>query len=213
MSSGRTTPSDAAGRVVESLCATLLALVLAVRFGLASAWLLVPIAFTLARGRRLDELAIDPRLTPPPIATHLALGASLLALYAAVHLWIAQTFFGAAFTPRVPSGLGAIALHQLLVVAIPEEVFFRGYLQSNLDRAFPRPRRRFAGAELGPAVFVQAAVFAACHLATGDWTRLRVGAFGLLAGWLTARSGSVLAPIVYHAAANVWVAILEQSLR
>jgi len=189
------------------------ALVLAVRFGLASAWLIVPIAVTLARGRRLDDLAIEPRLTPPSVGAQLVLGAVLLALYAVAHFLVARAISGAVLMPRLPDGFLALVLHQLLVVAIPEEVFFRGYLQSSLDHAFPRPRWRIAGVTVGPAVFLQAAVFAACHLATGDWTRLRVGAFGLLAGWLRARSGSLAAPIVYHAVANVWVAVLEASLR
>ncbi|MGH7803834.1 MAG: CPBP family glutamic-type intramembrane protease [Candidatus Binatia bacterium] len=213
MAGDGTTPTGATSRVVECLLATSLALWLAIRFGLASAWLVVPIVFTLARRRSLDDLAIEPRLTPPSITAHLALGVTLLALYCAGRWAWATAFAGAEVTPRLPPDFGLLALHQLLVVAIPEEIFFRGYLQSNLDRAIPAPRWRVFGAPVGPGFFLQAAIFAACHLVTGDWLRVRVGAFGLLAGWLRARSGSLLSPILYHAVANLWVAILEHSLR
>ena len=213
MAGDGTTPSGATSRVVECLLATSIALFLAVRFGLASAWLFVPIAFTIARRRSLDDLAIEPRLTPPSLAAHLILGLVLLFAYGAGHFWIARWTSGAELAPRLPPDFALLALHQLLVVAIPEEVFFRGYLQSNLDHALPKPRWRIAGADVGPAFVIQAAIFAACHLATGDWTRARVGAFGLLAGWLRTRNGSLAAPIVYHTVANLWVAVLEASIR
>jgi membrane protease YdiL (CAAX protease family) len=37
--------------------------------------------------------------------------------------------------------------------------------------------------------------------------------FALFAGWLRERSGSVLAPAVYHAVANVWYRSLAASFR
>jgi membrane protease YdiL (CAAX protease family) len=36
--------------------------------------------------------------------------------------------------------------------------------------------------------------------------------FALFAGWLRERTGSIAAPVVYHAVANVWYAIVFSSL-
>lgn len=198
--------------VVEGLLATAVALAIALRFDLASAWLLVAVAATLAARRPLHDLAIEPRLSPPSLPVHLLLGAGLLCAYAAAHVAFAVWVADAEFAAALPPDLAILFLHHLLVVAIPEEVFFRGYLQSTFNRAFPTPRCRLAGAAFGIGIWLQAVVFGACHLATGDWTRLRVVLFGLLAGWLRSRSGSLAAPVLYHAVANVAVAIVETSL-
>lgn len=209
----RTRPRAAPFLAVEAVLATALALGLAVRFELASAWLLVALVATLGRRRTLDDLALEPRFTPPPIAVHAAALPLVLGAYAAAHVAIAIGAGDARLVPSLPPDLSPLLVHHLLVVAVPEEVFFRGYLQSTLGRALPAPKRTLFGAEVGPALVLQAALFAVCHLATGDWIRLRVGAFGLLAGWLRARTGSIAAPIVYHALANLTVEIVEASLR
>jgi len=212
MDDGDTNGQKALRLVVEGLVATGVALAIALRFDLASAWLLVAVGATLLARRPLHDLAIEPRLSPPSLGVHLLLGAGLLGAYVAAHVAFAVRIDGAALEPALPPDLGLLLLHHLLVVAVPEEVFFRGYLQSTFERAFPKPRRRIAGAAFGLAIAFQATVFGACHLATGDWTRLRVVAFGLLAGWLRSRSGSLAAPILYHAIANVTVAVVEFSL-
>src|SRR5947209_7635534 len=48
-----------------------------------------------------------------------------------------------------PLGSANDMLGQLLLVALPEEAFYRGFLQTELDRALP-PRVRVLGATLGP---------------------------------------------------------------
>jgi uncharacterized protein len=197
--------------LLECLLATALTLYLAVRFERPSVWLLVPIVLLVANRRRAEDYGLDLRFTPPPFRVHLALGAAVLGLYAAGHVAVEWLLWDARFSPRLPHELVWLALYQLLVVALPEEVFFRGYLQTSLNRVFPR-RRVLFGASAGAALVLQAAVFALCHLATGDWTRLRVFFFGLLAGWLRERSGSVAAPVAYHAVANLWYAFLVASL-
>jgi membrane protease YdiL (CAAX protease family) len=100
---------------------------------------------------------------------------------------------------------------QLLGVAFPEEVFFRGYLQSALDRVWP-PRFRLLGARLGPGLLVASAVFALGHLLTDPHpTRLAVFFPSLAFGFLRARSGGVGAAIVFHAACNLFASYLGRS--
>jgi uncharacterized protein len=105
--------------------------------------------------------------------------------------------------PRVPDRFVLRALEQLLVVALPEEVFFRGSLQGRLDEVSPR-RFRLLGAEIGPGLFLAAALFALAHYLLIPWpARLLVFFPGLLFGLLRARSGSVFGPVIAHALSNI----------
>lgn len=198
--------------LAESLLALSLALFLAVRLGISSVWILLPLAVLLLERRRLEDYGLELRITPPSFTTHVLLGAIIFALYGAAHILLARLWAGRVFDPNLPTDLVPLALQQILGVAIPEEFFFRGYLQTNLNRVFGRPAKVF-GASVGAGLWLQAALFAICHLVSGDWTRLRVFLFGLLAGWLRERSGSIAAPSLYHGIGNVWVVILDSSLR
>jgi membrane protease YdiL (CAAX protease family) len=100
---------------------------------------------------------------------------------------------------------------QLGLVALPEEVFYRGYLQTRLDDAWP-PRWRVAGATIGPALLVTSAIFALGHLLTiHDVGRLAVFFPSLLFGWLRARTGGVGASVLFHASCNLYSATLLQA--
>lgn len=107
---------------------------------------------------------------------------------------------------------------QLVIVALPEEAFYRGYLQSRLDAALPGfgwrkdasgalvpVRLRVLGASIGPALFVTSLIFAAGHFATiRQPARLAVFFPSLLFGWLRQRTGGVGAGIAFHATCNLF---------
>jgi uncharacterized protein len=106
--------------------------------------------------------------------------------------------------------LPVFALGQLLVVAFPEEAFYRGYLQSALDLALPA-RVRVFGAEIGWSVVVTSALFALGHFATiPQLGRLAVFFPSLLFGWLRVRTRDVTAGIVFHALCNVFAEALAR---
>lgn len=97
---------------------------------------------------------------------------------------------------------------QLLVIALPEEAFYRGYLQSRLDEVWA-PRWRVLGAPLGPGLLVSAGIFALGHLVTVPLpTRLAVFFPALIFGWLRARTGGIGASVLFHAFCNVYSQIL-----
>ncbi len=115
--------------------------------------------------------------------------------------WHAHGIF--ALAPRPEEVLDEL-LGQLVIIALPEEAFYRGYLQSRLDDAWP-PRWRVAGATVGPGLLAASAIFALGHLATiHSPVRLAVFFPSLLFGWLRARTGGVGASIAYHALCNVF---------
>jgi membrane protease YdiL (CAAX protease family) len=95
-------------------------------------------------------------------------------------------------------------------VAIPEELFYRGWMQTSWSRS--GPSRRILGAEIGPGFLATQVLFAAGHLVTLQPLRLATFFPGLLFGWLRARTGGVAAPAVAHALSNLLVLFLEASL-
>lgn len=117
--------------------------------------------------------------------------------------FLATAWSGRDFHPRLFGPDAAIDLvWQLLGIALPEEVFFRGWMQGRLNRLFPG-RVRLLGARVGFGMFAAAAVFAAFHLlATPVASRLLVFFPGLLFGLFRERTGSIAVPVAAHALAN-----------
>jgi membrane protease YdiL (CAAX protease family) len=93
-------------------------------------------------------------------------------------------------------------LYQFLYVAVAEEVFFRGYVQSNVMRLC---RRAPWGQSVQFAVtlIVSAGCFAIAHAAVQNSALPLLTFFpGLLMAWLFLRTGSLMAPILFHGLAN-----------
>jgi membrane protease YdiL (CAAX protease family) len=102
---------------------------------------------------------------------------------------------------------------QLVIIALPEEAFYRGYLQSRLDEALPQ-RIRVFGASVGPALIVSSVIFALGHFATiREPARLAVFFPSLVFGWLRARTGGIGAGVVFHASCNVFSEMLGRGYR
>jgi len=113
---------------------------------------------------------------------------------------------------RIDAQVAWQLLHQLAAVALPEEVFFRGYLLTLLHRVWPGKQRAWVGA-YGPAVLLSSALFALAH-ALPQWQPLRLTVFfpALLFAYLRVRTGSVTAAIVLHGLANVAVFVIAGKL-
>jgi membrane protease YdiL (CAAX protease family) len=103
-------------------------------------------------------------------------------------------------------------LNQLILVALPEEWFFRGYLQKRLDEVWI-PKWHILGTQLGWGWLASSLMFALGHLVHNPSPhRLAVFFPSLLFGWLRARTDSVLASTGYHAACNVLAQALVYTL-
>jgi membrane protease YdiL (CAAX protease family) len=113
--------------------------------------------------------------------------------------------------PRAPFDLWKDAFSQLVVVAIPEELFFRGYLLDRLELALP-PKRRLLGGGIGAALVLSAVLFALGHVLV-DFDPRRLATFfpGLLFGWMRSATGSIAAGATAHASANLYIAILHRT--
>ena len=128
--------------------------------------------------------------------------------------WIGYVFW---WNPSQPfssgpwSAVADQALGQLLVIALPEEAFYRGYLQTLFDEAW-KPKWRVLGAHIGPGLIVASALFAGGHFLTEPHpNRLAVFVPALVFGWLRARTGGIGAGLLYHAMCNLFASYLAQS--
>ena len=102
---------------------------------------------------------------------------------------------------------------QLVIIALPEEAFYRGYLQSRLDEALPW-KVRILGADIGPSLIVTSVIFALGHYATiREPARLAVFFPSLVFGWLRARTGGIGAGVAFHASCNIFSEVLGKGYR
>jgi membrane protease YdiL (CAAX protease family) len=113
-----------------------------------------------------------------------------------------------------PAPIGVVfddVLGQLLMVALPEETFYRGFVQTALDDVWKRRWRCFGG-HLSWGIIVSSAIFALGHLLTEfNVTRLAVFFPSLLFGWMRTRTRGVGAGIFFHAFCNLYSAYLGRS--
>lgn len=100
---------------------------------------------------------------------------------------------------------------QVLAVGLPEEFFFRGYLQTKVEGYWPI-KRRFLGGSIGKANFFTSFLFAIGHVFE-YLNPLRIAVFfpSLLFGWLKSATGSILASVLFHAMSNIISDLLHRS--
>jgi len=111
--------------------------------------------------------------------------------------------------PELTWKLAEFCAVQLVVVALPEELFFRGFLLGLFEHRFP-PKRRILGGGVGLALVLSALAFALIHLPKdGDPRALATFFPGLLFGWMRSATGSILASTLAHAGSNILIRLLE----
>jgi uncharacterized protein len=194
----------------------------------ALAFLYIPSFVARYRGEDL----VDYGFTTAPLGRGLRAAALAMLLIFPIftigYLGFHELACSSALSPLVPPGLCAryggvtglsapaldwgfleFAAIQLVVVALPEELFFRGMLFSLLARRFP-PRRATITGGVGWALILSSLAFAVVHLPReGDPRALATFFPGLLFGWLRLRTGSLLAPTLVHAGSNILIRLLE----
>jgi membrane protease YdiL (CAAX protease family) len=114
------------------------------------------------------------------------------------------------FAFRLPDRFPEWVIDQLFVVALPEEFFYRGFIQTRLRDSWPQGKVVF-GVRLGPAFWWTAALFALGHLAIFQVWRLGVFFPALLFGWMREKTGTVMGAALVHGVANLLMLVLEAS--
>ena len=116
------------------------------------------------------------------------------------------------FQPQLPPNHASFLATHLLMVAVPEEMFFRGYLQTAIRAAHP-PSVTVLGVRVSLfAWMTQATLFALIHLAGSNSPGVLAVFFpGLLFGWVRAWRGGIAAAVVLHGLANLLGDVLARS--
>ena len=100
--------------------------------------------------------------------------------------------------------------YHLFFVAIPEEVFYRGYLQTRFDEHFGTPWK-VLGANVGWGLVLTCVLFAFGHsLIAPQWWHAFIFFPSLVFGWMRAKTGGPMAGALFHAWSNVTVATLDR---
>ncbi|MEO1231275.1 MAG: JDVT-CTERM system glutamic-type intramembrane protease [Myxococcota bacterium] len=125
------------------------------------------------------------------------------------HFWMSAS--GRSFDFSWPDRFLERLAVEVLVIALAEEMFFRGYLQERLSQGMP-PQRKFWGISLGWAWILTSAIFALAHF-IGEYRPTRLGPFfpGLVFGALRARAHHLWAAVLYHAFCNLLADVLGAS--
>ncbi len=195
--------------------------------GLAAvAFVLLTFELVERRGRRIEDYGIHARPWPRTLLWGLLSSGLVLGGFTAIYLlyydYVCGTggllgplgrncrlYQGLAAPLRLPGGFWIRAATELAVVAIPEEMFYRGYVLTTLDGALGKPRR-LAGVEVGWGLVLQAALFGLGHfLIDFNPLRLAVALPALLFGYLRLATGNIGASVVLHAASNLVVSVLD----
>lgn len=165
--------------------------------------LYLPIAILWKLRREIDFLDRSAKMFLKSILIFLVAAAIVFPLFFMVaHLWqihvIGFKGFHLASYPSMD-----VILYQLLIVALPEEFYFRGYVQSAMTRVFPA-RWQFLVARLGWGWIITAAIFAVAHtFIIYRWWHFAIFFPALVFGYLREKTGSITAPILFHAASNI----------
>lgn len=114
---------------------------------------------------------------------------------------------------RVPPDLAMVWLKNTLLIALPEELFYRGFVETRLERLWPTTRT-VLGLPIGRTVVVASALFALGHF-LGEYNPARLGPFfpAFVFSALTRRSRSITGAVVYHGASNAFSHLLAFGYR
>jgi uncharacterized protein len=228
-----TTPPAGLGRVL-GIAAAVTAVATALSYLLPDSWAATGVGFTFLLASyglvvRSDDteqireygLSMGGLLEAGPLSAsrllRSALGALGYALAAALVIypcfwlgfriwWKVGEFHPAPLGPVISDALG-----QLLVIALPEEAFYRGYLQTSLERELS-PKLSIFGTRIGWGLVLTSAIFAVGHLFT-DLNPARLAVFfpSLVFGFLRIRSKGIGASVAFHAMCNLFSAYLAHS--
>lgn len=128
------------------------------------------------------------------------------------HYW--QMHFGApGYHFAVPAGIAVTLLKNTFLIALPEEMFYRGFIEHRLERLWPTKHMWWV-IPLSRTVLLASALFAVGHF-LGEYNPARLAPFfpAFVFSGLTRKSGSVCGAVLYHGMSNAFSALLFAGYR
>ena len=175
----------------------------------AALFLYIPLLLLFLQKRSPREWGLTLHGFRASLTTALALSLVCLPAFVVLYQVYQRLWLHGAGHIALSSGWIMLFLYHLACVALPEEVFYRGYMQSRLNGAFPSGVR-VLGARLGVGWLYTALLFALGHYLI-DFRLDTLATFfpGLLFGWLRERTGSVAASTIFHALCNFTILLVS----
>ena len=207
--------------LIEMVCVTIVTIwlikLLRNSFNSRGAWFLAPFLFIVAavvptRLRKRSFAEIGLRIGRLGLILRVLCAACVIAfplLFAGVFL-LKHFEVQLPLCPVIPEKRWFSWLaYQFMYVAVAEEMFFRGYFQSNVLRLLTMSvQKKRAFLEL-IGIIVSATVFAISHsVLLGSVMPIITFFPGLIFGWLLVKTKSLLAPVLFHGSANVCYAFI-----
>lgn len=174
----------------------------------------VPVVYLRRRGEDPDALPLAlPRLKDPVWREALLLNAVFIGIIALpfvglYHGW--QTLvMGTAYEGTWPSQPLMLMGYHLFFVAIPEEMYYRGFMQSRLEQVWDR-RWNVFGVAMGPGWLLTCVLFAFGHsIVILQWWHFAIIVPSLAFGWMRSKTNDVVAGALFHAWCNITVGFLD----
>mgnify|MGYP001069775603 CR=1 FL=1 len=213
-------------KLLEAILCLLLALgltrlVLLIKFGpvagyidliLAGIWLYLPAAFIWARKEGLKDFALLKLDLSQSLKWFLLTSILIFPIFYLIGIIGAKKILGYHLQLTIPKNILSLCLSQLLLISLPEEWFFRGYIQGRFNQVLGK-KWKFFPAQIGPGLFIASALFCLSHFAIRQSPdRLMVFFPGLVFGWLREKTDSLVAPVLFHFLANLTFIIFQMSL-
>ena len=161
---------------------------------------------TVIRRNRLSEIGLSFGQTKHSLVV---LGWTCLVVFPAMFcgLWLLKSCgLNLPLRPVLPRNQEWVSwiFYQFMYIAVAEEVFFRGYVQSNIVRLVNTMMAKRPALQRWVSIVISAACFAAAHMIVqGRIISVLTFLPGLVLGWLFIRTKSLLAPILFHGLANM----------
>ncbi len=175
----------------------------------AALFLYVPLFLLFRTRTRPEEWGLTLERTFLSINMFLVFSLLFLPAFGLLYWFYRAWWFGLPVRIAFQQDWLLLLLYHLLCVALPEEVFYRGYIQSRLNLAFSW-RLDLLGGRVGVGWVYTSVLFALGHyIISLRPESLATFVPGLLFGWLRERTGSVVASTAFHALCNAAVLLLN----
>ena len=178
---------------------------------IAVAFLYIPVWLIRRRGLSLEAYGLTMGNLKRDLKWLALLVGIVFPVFAGGYHYYQKIFFDNSISFNLPENFATLCVFHIVVVAFPEEVFYRGYLQGRLEELIP-PKFSFLYARVGLGWLFASFLFAVGHLLVdGRFQRLGVFFPALLFGLMRKWTGTVVLPALFHGLCNIFMAVLEKS--
>ena len=170
-------------------------------------WILVPAYFLylpLFAKENLTELGLRYKEWKGGLKDFIITSLIVFPPFAVGFKYFSIYFLGRPFVPGFSGNVANMILGEIFYVGLPEEFFYRGYIQGVLRKYVDKKRIMLFGCPLTMSILITSILFAIGHFVI-DFNPARFSVFfpALLFGCLKERRNDLTASTLFHATSNI----------